>query len=55
MHPHINYIGIELYESVIVCALDKLIENDLPNLRLLNVNAKELTNILQREKSSVFT
>lgn len=48
MHPHINYIGIELYESVIVCALDKLIENDLPNLRLLNVNAKELTNIFAK-------
>ncbi|WP_027409609.1 tRNA (guanosine(46)-N7)-methyltransferase TrmB [Anoxybacteroides tepidamans] len=42
-NPHINYIGIELYESVIVSALDKLIENDLPNLRLLNVNAKDLT------------
>ncbi|RAK21196.1 tRNA (guanine-N7-)-methyltransferase [Anoxybacillus vitaminiphilus] len=41
-NPHINYIGIERYPSVIVSALDKLIENDLPNLRLLNVNAKDL-------------
>ncbi|ANB58510.1 tRNA (guanine-N(7)-)-methyltransferase [Anoxybacillus sp. B7M1] len=46
-NPEINYIGIELYESVIVSALDKLIENDLPNLRLLNVNAKDLASFFE--------
>ncbi|MDF2854455.1 MAG: tRNA (guanine-N7)-methyltransferase [Neobacillus sp.] len=41
-NPNINYIGIEKYDSVIVIALDLLIEANLPNLRLLNVNADEL-------------
>ncbi|MGD6840977.1 tRNA (guanosine(46)-N7)-methyltransferase TrmB [Bacillus infantis] len=41
-NPHINYIGIELAESVIVTALDKLIEEELPNLKLMNANAKNL-------------
>lgn len=41
-NPHINYIGIELFESVIVSALDRLIEAELPNFKLLNVNAVEL-------------
>ncbi|MDR4948911.1 tRNA (guanosine(46)-N7)-methyltransferase TrmB [Neobacillus cucumis] len=41
-NPDINYIGIELYDSVIVAALDRLIEANLPNLKLLNVNAAEL-------------
>lgn len=41
-NPHINYMGIELFESVIVSALDRLIEADLPNLKLLNVNAQDL-------------
>jgi tRNA (guanine-N7-)-methyltransferase len=41
-HPDINYIGIELFDSVIVAALDLLIEADLPNLKLLNVNAQDL-------------
>jgi tRNA (guanine-N7-)-methyltransferase len=41
-NPGINYIGIELFPSVIVAALDRLIEADLPNLRLLNVNASDL-------------
>ncbi len=31
-NPDINYIGIEKYDSVIVIALDLLIEADLPNL-----------------------
>ena len=42
-HPEINYIGIELQESVIVVALDKLIEEKLPNLQLLHVNGGSLT------------
>ncbi|WP_226677572.1 tRNA (guanosine(46)-N7)-methyltransferase TrmB [Mesobacillus jeotgali] len=41
-NPDINYIGIELQESVIVSALDKLIEEDLPNCKLMNVNGAEL-------------
>jgi tRNA (guanine-N7-)-methyltransferase len=41
-HPDINYFGIELYDSVIVSALDRLIEADVPNLKLLNVNAADL-------------
>ncbi|WP_100331884.1 tRNA (guanosine(46)-N7)-methyltransferase TrmB [Bacillus xiapuensis] len=41
-HPEINFIGIELYESVIVTALDRLIEADLPNLKLLNADAKNV-------------
>ncbi|MED4334709.1 tRNA (guanosine(46)-N7)-methyltransferase TrmB, partial [Geobacillus stearothermophilus] len=42
LHPDLNFIGIELYPSVLVSALDKLIESELPNVRLLNANAKDL-------------
>ncbi|RAZ66284.1 tRNA (guanosine(46)-N7)-methyltransferase TrmB [Planococcus maitriensis] len=43
-NPHINYIGIELFESVIVTALQGALEPEsgIPNLRLLQVNAQEL-------------
>lgn len=41
-HPNVNFIGIELYESVVVTALDRLIEAELPNVKLLNVDAKNL-------------
>lgn len=41
-NPDINYIGIEIFQSVIVAALDRLIEAELPNVKLLNVNANDL-------------
>lgn len=41
-HPNVNFIGIEAYTSVIVSALDLLIEAEVPNLKLLNVNALKL-------------
>lgn len=41
-NPHINYLGIELYQSVIVYALDRLLEEELPNVKLLQVNAADL-------------
>ncbi|GLY10311.1 tRNA (guanosine(46)-N7)-methyltransferase TrmB [Pseudobacillus badius] len=41
-HPDVNFIGVELYESVIVTALDRLIEAELPNVKLLNADARNL-------------
>ena len=42
-NPNINYIGIELYDSVIVCALENAIGAKSPaNLRLLKVNGADL-------------
>ncbi|KMY51302.1 tRNA (guanosine(46)-N7)-methyltransferase TrmB [Peribacillus loiseleuriae] len=41
-HPNVNFIGIEVYKSVIVAALDRVIEADIPNLKLLSVDAADL-------------
>ncbi|WP_431027562.1 tRNA (guanosine(46)-N7)-methyltransferase TrmB [Lysinibacillus sp. LZ02] len=42
-NPDINYIGIELFDSVIVCALERIVEAEKPaNLRLLKVNGAKL-------------
>lgn len=42
-NPDINYIGIELFDSVIVCALEKIeVANKPANLRLLKVNGEDL-------------
>jgi tRNA (guanine-N7-)-methyltransferase len=51
-HPHINFIGIEVYESVIVHALDKVIESELPNCKLLSVNANDLRNFFSKGEVS---
>ncbi|HSU80710.1 MAG TPA: tRNA (guanosine(46)-N7)-methyltransferase TrmB [Candidatus Angelobacter sp.] len=42
-NPKINFIGIEFQQSIIVEALDKVLETPLENVRLLNVNAADLT------------
>ena len=42
-HPEINYIGVEMQVSVVSIALDKLIEQPLPNLKLLHVDRSALT------------
>lgn len=42
-HPEINYIGIDLQASVLVNALDQLLAEPLPNLRLLQANGNSLT------------
>ncbi|MFC6464745.1 tRNA (guanosine(46)-N7)-methyltransferase TrmB [Marinilactibacillus sp. GCM10026970] len=47
-NPHINYLGIELQTSVIVSALEKQIEEDLPNVQLLQVNAQDLKTYFEK-------
>ncbi|HIB3184727.1 TPA: tRNA (guanosine(46)-N7)-methyltransferase TrmB [Enterococcus faecium] len=42
-HPEINYIGVEMQVSVVSIALGKLIEQPLPNLKLLHVDGSALT------------
>lgn len=53
-HPDINFIGVEKYESVLVRAVQKIMENPLPNLRLINVDAKELNEIFDHEISCIY-
>ncbi|MED3552918.1 tRNA (guanosine(46)-N7)-methyltransferase TrmB [Cytobacillus praedii] len=47
-NPTINYIGIELQDSVIVTALDHIIEAELPNVKLMNVNANDLHTFFEK-------
>lgn len=51
-NPHINYIGVEKYTSVIVSALDLSIENNLPNVRLLNIDAVIMPTIFEKGELS---
>lgn len=52
-NPEVNYIGIELYDSVIVSALEKVIEAKSPsNLRLLKVNGADLYKYFEKNEVS---
>lgn len=48
-NPDINYIGIELFDSVIVCALEKIEAANKPsNLRLLKVDGAKLGEFFEK-------
>ncbi|MTT32536.1 tRNA (guanosine(46)-N7)-methyltransferase TrmB [Terrilactibacillus sp. BCM23-1] len=49
-NPDINFVGIEIHESVIVSALDKCINSQLKNVRLINGDANELTDFFSENE-----
>lgn len=51
-NPHINYIGIERYSSVLLRGLQKRGELELSNIFFMCVDAKELGNIFEKGEVS---
>lgn len=45
LYPKINFIGIEKYSSVLLRAVQKLEEEELPNVRLIRMDAEDLENV----------
>lgn len=43
LHPEINFVGIEKYSSVLLRAVRKMEEEELPNLRFLRMDAEDIT------------
>ena len=50
LHPEINYIGIEKYSSVLLRAIQKMEENELPNLKFIRMDAEDITEIFDKEE-----
>lgn len=44
-HPEINYVGIEKYSSVLVRALEKQQEMELPNIRFIRMEAENIAEV----------
>ncbi|MCI9433748.1 MAG: tRNA (guanosine(46)-N7)-methyltransferase TrmB [Bacilli bacterium] len=53
-YPEINFIGIEKFDSVMVRAVEKLENIDLPNLKLINIDALEIANIFHKEIACLY-
>ncbi len=52
-YPDINFIGIERFDSVIVRAIEKVPE-EIPNLRLVRMDAKDIEEVFDKEISRIF-
>ena len=48
-YPNINFIGIEKFDSVIVRAIEKIEEEELNNLKLIRMDAKEIEEVFENE------
>ena len=54
LHPDINFIGIEMYDSVIVRAVQKLEDEELDNLKLIRIDANNIDEIFDKEISKIY-
>lgn len=53
-YSNINFIGIEKYESVMVRAIEKLNNIDLPNLKLIRMDAKDIDKVFNKEIDTIY-
>ena len=53
-NPNINYIGIEKYASVLVGALKKIENMDIPNLKIMNIDANTIDNYFNKNVSKIY-
>lgn len=53
-HPNINYIGLELSDSQLVKAVEKLRSQNIPNLKLICADAREVDQIFGKEIDTIY-
>jgi tRNA (guanine-N7-)-methyltransferase len=52
-NPNTNFIGIEKFDSVIVRALERLLESPLPNVKLIRFDAENIEKVFKKEEVSL--
>lgn len=45
LHPDINYVGVEKYSSVLIRAIQKMEQEELPNLKFLRMDAEDVDKV----------
>ena len=53
-NPNINFIGIEKFDSVLVRAIQKLDDKDIPNLRLIRMDALHIDEAFSKEIECIY-
>ena len=52
-HPNINYIGVERFDSVVAKAIKKIPE-DIPNLKIIRMNALDIDKVFSNEIDLIY-
>ena len=50
LHPEINYVGIEKYSSVLIRAIEKCQDIEVPNLRFIRMEAEYICDVFNKEE-----
>ncbi len=53
-NPDINYIGIEMFDSVMARAVQKLDDKYIPNLRLIRMDANYINEAFEKEIDTIY-
>lgn len=53
-NPNINYIGIEKMSSILARGIEKVSKEDIPNIRLLRIDALQLNDIFDKEIDTIY-
>ena len=53
-YPDINFIGIEKYDSIMALAIKKIDTYDLPNLKLIRMDALDILDIFRNEIDKIY-
>ena len=53
-YPNINFIGIEMYDSVMIRAVQKSNELELSNLKLVKIDATYIEEVFDKEISRIY-
>lgn len=52
--PNINFIGVEMYDSVLVRAVQKLENEEIPNLKLIKFDATNIEEVFEKEIDTLY-
>ena len=50
LNPKINYIGIEKYSTVLLRAIQKMEETELPNLKFIRMDAEDICEVFAKDE-----
>lgn len=53
-NPNINFIGVEKYTSIMVRTIEKLEKEELNNIKLICIDAKELVDVFDKEIDLIY-
>ena len=54
LYPNVNFIGIEMFDSVLVRAVQKLEEENLNNVKLIRMDAINISDVFEKEISIIY-